>query len=101
MQRESRDLVFVEANVRGIKFYGGFQELGTFVHVTFAREYDNTNDPNSILVRIKKSNNILGHLERKVASGITKIMDQHFSELVLKGYVFCVVDDFCIYHLFH
>ena len=57
MQGESIDLAFVEANVRGVKFDSGVQELEAFVHVTFAREY--TNDPNSVLVHIKKSNNIL------------------------------------------
>ena len=88
-EQDRRDLVSVEALVRGIKFYSGVKDLGTFVHVTFAREYANTNDHESVLVYIKSSKDILGHLERSVAAGVAKIMDANFPELIIKGYVFC------------
>lgn len=79
----------VEAIVRGIKFYNGVKELGTFVDVSFAREFTNANDHNSVLVLIKSSEDILGHLESKVAAGIAEIMDAYCPELLIKGYAFC------------
>ena len=49
------------------------------MHITFTREYNNAYDQNSVLVSIKKSKNVLGHLERKF---VAAIMDQKYPELV-------------------
>ena len=38
---------------------------------------------------IKSSEDILGHLESKVAAGIAEIMDANCPELLIKGYAFC------------
>ena len=77
-EQDRRDLVSIEALVRGIKFYSGVKDLGTFVHVTFAREYTNTNDRNSVLVYLKSNREFFGHLDRSVAAGVAEIMVQIF-----------------------
>ena len=90
----------LEAVVRGIKFYNGIQELRTFVHVGFSREITNSYTTKSVLVHIKKSNEILGHLERTIAAPIADIMDEKFPELIIKGSVsVCMGDVFLSIYL--
>ena len=99
-ENRARELLSLEAVVRGIKFYNGIQELRTFVHVGFSREITNSYTTKSVLVHIKKSNEILGHLERTIAAPIADIMDEKFPELIIKGSVsVCMGDVFLSIYL--
>ena len=80
-----RDLVSVDALVRGIKFYSGVKYLRAFVDVTFAREYVKSKNLNSVLVYKKSNREILRHLDRSVAA----VVAANFSELIIKGYALC------------
>ena len=48
-----KDLVSLEAVVRGIKFYCGIRHRETFSHVTFVRERANIHDEDAVMVHMK------------------------------------------------
>ena len=62
------------ANVTGIKFYSGINELHPMMHARLGREELNPFDSKSVLV-FTFSGNVLGHLEKKTAAVIAPIMD--------------------------
>ena len=70
------------ANVTGIKFYHGVQELHPFLHVRVKREAFNPYDRNAVEV-IAPSGSTLGHLERKTAAVLAPIMDA-LPEILIK-----------------
>ena len=84
----AEELVFLTANVRGIKFYPiGYDELMCsrgFLHVRLIQEPDNPYDPNSILVVALKSGETIGHLERTVAAPVSELLTLH--GIVLKRF---------------
>ncbi len=61
----------ISANVTGVKFNPGIEELHSTVHVKLAK---NPKDENSILT-ITQSGQVLGHLERKVAAVLAPILN--------------------------
>lgn len=53
------------ANVCGIKFYSGLQELHPMMHVRLIREPSNHVDSNAVIVKTRNGRT-LGHVERKL-----------------------------------
>ena len=83
-----QELVSFSANVKGIKFYPGYEDLrasGGFLNVDLVREKHNPHDANSILVVSKtQTPKIIGHLERGVAAAVAKILDLKLPTMRLK-----------------
>lgn len=76
----TEELVYLTANVRGIKFYDGYEELlssNGFLHVRLVKEPNNPHDCNAVLVVALKSGRIIGHLERSVAAPVSQLMENN------------------------
>ena len=72
-----KELLSFTAEVRGIKFYPGYEDFrlnadarGGFLYVDLRREADdNTHDKNAVLIVTRcRTPRVLGHLERRVAA---------------------------------
>ena len=64
-----KDLVSLEAVVRGIKFYRGVRHRETFSRVTFVRERANIHDEDAVMVHMKRTQEVL---EKEVAVVIAR-----------------------------
>ena len=81
------ELLYITANVQGIKFYDGYDELMSsngFLHVRLVEESNNPHDSNAILVVSYYSGKIVGHLERAVAGSISQLIKIAKDGIVLK-----------------
>ena len=59
----------------------------SFDNIIFVREPSNLFDTKSILVILaSKNREVLGHLERSVATGIAELMDKFRSQVKIVGY---------------
>ena len=75
--RHAEELLYIKANVRGIKFYDGYDEhmsSNGFLHVRLVKESNNPYDSNAVLVVSYYSGKIVGHLERAVAGSISQLI---------------------------
>ena len=77
-----KELLSFTAEVRGIKFYPGYEDFrnadarGGFLHVDLRREADNTHDKKAVLIVTRcRTPRILRHLERRVAAAVARIID--------------------------
>ena len=73
----------VSANVNGIKFYPGVEELQSLKTVKFERDHSCVQDCNAIFIKFEDGS-ILGHLEQHVSKVIAPLLD--LPGFIIKGY---------------
>ena len=97
-----KELLSFTTEVRGIKFYPGYEDFrnadarGGFLHVDLRREADNTHDKNAVLIVTRcRTPRILGHLERRVTAAVARIIDLKLPYTRLKRLL--LLDNYILY----
>ena len=74
-----------ETHVAGIKFYSGFESLRPLTRVKLQREPENPIDLNLMVVIIAKNGERIGHLDKKAAAALTRLIDAKMPGLKICG----------------